>query len=117
MIRRGFVYEVAPRPGDPKARRFALVLSTDARNQSPAIETVIAVPFTTRVRRLPWRVLFPRGTGGLPAKCEAACELVGQWGKSRFRRVRGGEPSPLGGPVPADYLAEVFDSIKLSLGF
>ena len=117
MIRRGFVYEVEPRAADPKRRRFVLVLSTDARNRSPVIESVIAVPFTTRIRRLPWRVLFPKGTGGLPEKSEAACELVGQWAKARFRSSAGGEPQPLRGPISSTLFDRVFDALRAATGF
>jgi mRNA-degrading endonuclease toxin of MazEF toxin-antitoxin module len=117
MIRRGFVYEVEPRRGDPKARRFAVVLSTDARNQSPSIESVIAIPLTTRLRRLPWRVLLPKGTAGLPSQSEAACELIGQWSKVRFHPRRDGEPHPLGGPLSRERMAAILEAIKLATGY
>lgn len=93
-------------PGESK-RRPVVVLSPTRRNE--LAETVVVVPCSTTRRFGPWHVDLDRGEGGLTAASVAKCEEVSAIGKARL------DPTPLGGPLASERLAEIRDALLRAL--
>jgi mRNA interferase MazF len=71
-----WLVDLNPTRGHEQAgRRPALVVSTDQFNHGPA-GLVVAVPMTTRERRIPLHVRVEPPSGGVRATCFIKCEDV-----------------------------------------
>lgn len=52
--------------GDGRQRHWVLIVSLDARNQSDYAQTVLAIPFASRITESPTTLVLPPGETGLP---------------------------------------------------
>jgi len=52
--------------GEPRQRHWVLIVSLDARNLSDRAETVLTVPFASRIAEAPTTVVLQPGETGLP---------------------------------------------------
>ncbi len=111
MIRRGFIYRAARVYRDPKAIRFVLVMTSDARNLDPRSPTVVGVPITTSLKGGVFRVRLKRGTGGLPEVSEVACEQIVQVPKRNFLADELGHLRSVGGRVDDALLDAVVSGV------
>src|SRR5688572_7776892 len=107
MFLRGHLYWIRM-PGERK-QRPAVVLSADRRNQ--LADSVVVVPVSTVPRRGRWNVSLRKGEGGLPRDSAVKCEEITTLAKDRL------EPTPLGGALAAQRLAEIRDAILFALDY
>jgi mRNA interferase MazF len=77
------------RGSEQAGRRPVLVMQTNAIN--PFTTTVIAIPFTTNLRRatLPSCIQVPVGEGGLSSESVALCHQLRVLDKTRLRKKLG----------------------------
>ncbi len=111
MIRRGFIYRVERVFRDPKAIRFVLVMTSDARNLDPRSLTVVGIPVTTRLKGGAFRVRLSRGAGGVVETSEAACEQIVQVPKRNFVAGAAGAVRPIGPPLDSALLDRVVSAV------
>src|SRR5713226_9192990 len=52
--------------GESRQRHWVLIVSTDPRNVSDRAETVLTVPFASRIAETPTTIVLPPGETGLP---------------------------------------------------
>jgi mRNA-degrading endonuclease toxin of MazEF toxin-antitoxin module len=52
--------------GEARQRHWVLIVSTDPRNLSDRAETVLTVPFASRITETPTTIVLPPGETGLP---------------------------------------------------
>lgn len=52
--------------GEARQRHWVLVVSLDSRNLSDYSETILVVPFTSRLAQAPTTIIFESGESGLP---------------------------------------------------
>ena len=109
--RRGelWMVDLDPTLGHEQAgRRPALVISVNALNQSAA-DLVIAIPLTSRNRRIRSHVEVPAGEAGLKRKSFIKCEDIRSLSTQRLHRRLG--------VVSQETLAMVEDRMRILLGF
>lgn len=70
--------------GDPPKRHWVVIVSIDARNQSPRAESVLAVPFGSKPANAPTIIRFEPGETGLPEPSYLRGELIQPLLKSRL---------------------------------
>lgn len=86
---RGEIWFV-PFPSDPpgKLDRPVVIVSPNGRNQHPKAETVLVVPFSTRVRPGPTHITMQPGETGLHQVCDLQAESITTIRKATLRRPR-----------------------------
>jgi mRNA-degrading endonuclease toxin of MazEF toxin-antitoxin module len=70
--------------GDPPQRHWVVIVSLDARNQSPRALSVLAVPFASKPATAPTIIEFEAGETGLPGPSYLRGELIQPLLKSRL---------------------------------
>jgi mRNA-degrading endonuclease toxin of MazEF toxin-antitoxin module len=70
--------------GDPPQRHWVVIVSLDARNQSPRALSVLAVPFGSKPATAPTIMEFEAGETGLPGPSYLRGELIQPLLKSRL---------------------------------
>ena len=111
MFRRGEVYyaDLNPQTGSEQSgRRPVLIVQIDILNR--AGNTIIAIPFTTNLKRaiLPSSVFVNKGEGGLSEDSVALCHQIRALDKSRL--------VGLVGQLSSQTMAAVEEKIRLTLG-
>lgn len=62
--------------GDPPKRHWVVIVSVDARNQSPRADSVVVVPFGGRAAVAPTIIPFEPGETGLPGPSYLRADLI-----------------------------------------
>jgi mRNA interferase MazF len=88
-------------------RRPALIVSNDENNEFAALVTVIPPTSAPAARVYPFEVALPRGTGGLRDDSRVKANQIRTVDKSRLKRYIG--------TLPADYLEQVQNAIRVHL--
>ncbi|MFZ3217707.1 MAG: type II toxin-antitoxin system PemK/MazF family toxin [Candidatus Acidiferrales bacterium] len=70
--------------GDPPQRHWVVIVSLDARNQSPRAQSVLAIPFGSKPAVAPTIIEFAAGETGLPGPSYLRGDLIQPLLKSRL---------------------------------
>ena len=88
-------------------RRPAIVVSNDLNNQYSQTVTVVPLTGQQEDRTYPFEVVIPQGVGGLTTRSRAKCNQVRTIDKRRVVHLRG--------TLPAEYVTELGEAIKIHL--
>ena len=103
-----YLFKAVSSSGDSKKRPWVIV-SENIRNKYST--TVLAVPFTSDLTRVPpTRVRVPKGEGGLAVDSIAMCDRITTLKKTLLAR------GPYGGVIASDYLSQIQDAVLIALG-
>jgi len=93
--------------GEPPRRHWVLIVSLNARNQSPRAETVLIVPFGSKPTTSPTAIKFEAGESGLPGVSYLRGDLMQLLPKARLLE-------PLARPLSDRRMRQVSVAIRRS---
>lgn len=113
VIRKGSIYWIDFSPGkgsEPKGRRPGLVVQDNALNDSK-LNTVIVLAITSTMKygELPGNIILKKGEANLPKECVI--------NTTQIKSVDKGSLKEKIGTLSDDKLIEVYEGIKLVMGF
>ena len=111
-FRRGQIwYSRLPTEADPLKRRPIVIVSHDTRNLNEKATTVLAVPLTTSIRKIPTRVSLSSSQTGLTADSQAAAENITVVLKTSLQE------KPTRATLSETRLREISECVMKAMGF